>query len=477
MSFRIRSPRAALQLLGLATFGASLGFFSSILNAEDWNRFRGANGSGVSVDKAALPTAWGPTENLAWKTKLPGPGSSSPIVVGDKIFVTCWSGYGTEEPNGTQEKLKRHLVCVDRGSGKIIWDESVSAALPEDEYGGMFAEHGYASHTPASDGENVYAFFGKSGVYAYSLDGKQLWKADVGSGLDPRAWGSACSPILYKDKVIVLAAAESATLFAFEKRTGKVAWQEKADSFTGTWGTPVLVETKTGTEVVVGVPSEIWGFNADTGKFKWFCTANDSDSFCSSVVQNGDSVIAIEGRSGGSIAVRAGGKDDVTNSQVVWKGNDRNRIGTPVIMDGKVYFFAGRVMTCLDAASGKELYQGRLPAAPGADAAAAPAGGAGGRGQGGGGGGRGQGGVGGRRGGGGGGMGDQDYGSPVAGDGKIYFVTRNGDMHVIKAGDKFEHLAVNRVTSDTEDFSSTPAIAGSQLLVRSSKYLYCIEGK
>ncbi len=132
-------------------------------------------------------------------------------------------------------------------------------------------------------------------------------------------------------------------------------------------------------------------------------------------------------------------------------------------MDGKIYFFAGRVMTCLEADTGKELYQGRLPAAPGAEGAA------------GGGGGRGAGGGGGRRGG--GGMGGQDYGSPVAGDGKIFFVTRNGDMHVIKAGDKFEHLAVNRVTSEPEDFSSTPAIAGTQLLVRSSKYLYCIEGK
>ncbi len=325
------SPKS-IASRGIATFGARR------LERFAWILFFDASGGrlepipwreryGVAIDGANLPTNWSPSENLAWKAKLPGPGSSSPIVVGDKIFVTCWSGYGTEEGKGSQESLKRHLVCVDRGSGKIVWDESVPAALPEDEYGGMFAEHGYASHTPVSDGENVYAFFGKSGVYAYSLDGKQLWKADVGSGLDPRAWGSACSPILYKDKVIVLAAAESATLFAFDKKTGKVAWQEKADNFTGTWGTPILVESKTGTEVVVGVPFEIWGFNADTGKFKWFCTANDSDSFCSSVVSNGDTVIAIEGRSGGSIAVRAGGKDDVTNSQVVWKGKIATELG------------------------------------------------------------------------------------------------------------------------------------------------------
>ncbi len=456
-----RSRRAVLQLLGSPP-GRFAWFFSSTLPAEDWSRFRGENGTGVAIDGANLPTNWSPSENLAWKAKLPGPGSSSPIVVGDKIFVTCWSGYGTEEGKGSQESLKRHLVCVDRGSGKIVWDESVPAALPEDEYGGMFAEHGYASHTPVSDGENVYAFFGKSGVYAYSLDGKQLWKADVGSGLDPRAWGSACSPILYKDKVIVLAAAESATLFAFDKKTGKVAWQEKADNFTG------LGELRFSSRARL-VP-KLWSASllkfGDSTRIPEIQVVLHRERFGLILFKR-----RIQRRYGHRdrrsvrrLDRRTSWRQRRCNEQPGCLERERSQPNwDAVIMDGKIYFFAGRVMTCLEADTGKELYQGRLPAAPGAEGAA------------GGGGGRGAGGGGGRRGG--GGMGGQDYGSPVAGDGKIFFVTRNGDMHVIKAGDKFEHLAVNRVTSEPEDFSSTPAIAGTQLLVRSSKYLYCIEGK
>ena len=127
---------------------------SSALGA-DWARFRGPNGSGVSSDTQPLPTTWSATKNLKWKVELPGPGSSSPIVVGERVYVTCWSGYGTDRGNpGDQKQLRRHLVCLDRNTGGTIWSKAVEPTLPEDEYRGMFAEHGYASHTPVSDGCN-----------------------------------------------------------------------------------------------------------------------------------------------------------------------------------------------------------------------------------------------------------------------------------------------------------------------------------
>jgi len=132
---------------------------------------------------------------MKWKVALPGPGSSSPIVVGDRIFVTCWSGYGVDRGNpGDQKALRLHLICLDRNTGKTIWDKAVEPTLPEDNYGGMFAEHGYASHTPVSDGERVYVYFGKSGALAFDMDGNQLWQTKIGTESDPRGWGSASRP-------------------------------------------------------------------------------------------------------------------------------------------------------------------------------------------------------------------------------------------------------------------------------------------
>ncbi len=468
----------------IVVFGV-LAALGSSAPAGDWSRFRGPNGSGVSEDATPTPVTWSATQNLKWKVALPGPGSSSPIIVGDKIFVTCWSGYGTDRGNrsGNQQDLKRHLVCLDRQTGQTNWDKTVDPVLPEDNYGGMFAEHGYATHTPASDGERVYVFFGKTGALAFDLTGKQLWQTPVGTDSDRMGWGSGCSPILYKNLVIVTASPESLAMYALDKETGKEVWRSKSDGFSGTWGTPVLVEVDADrTDLVLGVPYEIWGFNPDTGKLRWYCEALSTRSFCSSVVTDGKMVYAMGDQGSGSIAIKAGGENDVTKTHVAWTGRDNNRIGTPVVADGKLYYVSSRVATCVDASTGTRIYQGRLgggstAVAPFDDEALRrpPGRGPGGGGPGGGAPGGGRGGPGGGGGGrGGGGMGGQDYSSPVVADGKLYYVSRNGETHVIKLGDKFELLATNRVTEDAEDFSATPAVSNGALFIRSSKHLYCV---
>lgn len=442
-----------LALVGVAT----------TVSAADWTRFRGPNGSGVSEDTAAVPTTWNDTENLKWKVALPGPGSSSPIVVGDRVFVTCWSGYGVDRRNaGDQSDLRRHLLCLDRNTGKTIWAKVVEPVLPEDNYGGMFAEHGYASHTPVSDGERVYVYFGKSGALAFDMDGNQLWQTKIGTESDPRGWGSASSPVLYKDTVIVTASAESQAVVALDKSTGKQVWRQEAAGLGSTWGTPVMVKVDDErTDLVLGVPYEFWAFNPDDGKLRWYCEVMETDSFCSSVVTDGGVVYGIEGRGGGSIAVRAGGNGDVTGTNVVWSGRDSSRIGTPVLYEGRIYFFSSGIANCIEAETGKKVFQSRLEGATGGTPSR---------------GGSDQGGAGGGRGprGGGGGMGGSDYASPIIADGKIYFTSRSGDMFVLKASDKFEQLATNRVTSESEDFSATPAVSDGQLFIRSSKHLYCI---
>ena len=164
-------PHRCLIAVGSLTLVLSSTLINGSL-AGDWPRFRGPNGTGVSMDESPVPTSWSATENLKWKVALPGPGSSSPIVVGNRVFVTCWSGYGTGRGNpGDQQDLRRHLICIDRQTGDTLWSKTVEPYLPEDPYGGMFTQHGYASHTPVSDGERVYVFFGKTVRWL------SIWKA------------------------------------------------------------------------------------------------------------------------------------------------------------------------------------------------------------------------------------------------------------------------------------------------------------
>ena len=446
----------------------------SIADAADWSRFRGPNGSGISEDKAAIPAEWGEKKNLQWKAELPGAGSSSPIVVGERVFVTCWSGYMDRKGPGSLENLKRHLICFDRKTGKELWNKDVKAKLPEDTMRGMFAENGYATHTPVSDGEVVIAFFGKSGVHAYDMEGKKLWEANVGSDLDRRGWGSASSPILHKNLVIVTASVENHALVALDKKTGKEVWKEEAEGFGSTWGTPILVEVDDHTELVIGVPYEFWALNPDNGKLLWYCETLGTNSMCSSVVAKDGVVYGIETGPGGGgvIAVKAGGKGDVTKSHVLWRGSDRSRVGTPLIHDQKMYFVNGGVVGCLDAKTGKRVYQGRLS---GGTPASATRGGGGGQqpGRPGGsrpGGGRSRGGRGGYGGG-------QDYSSAIIADGKLFYARRSGDVFVVKLGDEFEQLAVNRFESSQGDFNAAPAVSDGQLFIRSSMTLYCVSAE
>jgi outer membrane protein assembly factor BamB len=300
-------------------------------NAADWLRFRGPNGGGDASDSQPSRITWDET-SIKWRADLPGPGSSSPIVVGQKVFVTCWSGYGLdrEEP-GDQSQLKRHLVCFDRQTGNVLWDETVDPYLPEDDFGGMFAEHGYATHTPVSDGQYVYAFFGKTGAVKFDMDGNQLWKQSVGTESGASDWGSASSPILFENLLIVSATAESEALVALDKETGSEVWRQEAAGFSSVWGTPVLVPVSSDrTDLVIAVPDEIWGFNPSNGELLGYCKAVSARPFSSSAIAHDGVVYVIASGSsgGGGIAVRAGGTGDVTDTHVMGWGRHGNRFGT-----------------------------------------------------------------------------------------------------------------------------------------------------
>ncbi len=447
-------------VLGLT--GLLIVVFTCTVVAQDWKRFRGENGAGVSSETESLPSEFGSKKNLKWRFKMPGPGSSSPIVVGDNIFVTCWSGYGMKKPAGRggfgrggaqqadegQKNLKRHLICVDRKTGKQKWISKVDAVLPEDNYRGMFAEHGYATHTPVSDGKHIFVFFGKTGVLAYDMNGKKLWQTNVGKGLDRRRWGSSCSPILYKDKVIVLASAEDQAIVALDKKTGKQVWKQKYDSLASCWSTPILVETKdkkTGkarTDLVLAIAYEMWGLNPENGKLRWFCETGQNNQQSSSVVYDGKQIYHMTGRGGGSLAVKAGAIDDAKDD-VAWKGRYQSGIASPIEKDGLLYAISGKVARCINTKDGEAVYQERLKTTSSGS-------GRSGRGFGG------------------------DYSSPVIGDGKLYYVARSGHIYVLQTGKEFKQLAVNKFDDDDGDFSATPAISKGNLFIRSSNYLYCV---
>ena len=421
-----------------AVVAAALLIVSHAGAETEWTRFRGPNGSGIATD-AQPPSAWSDTQNVQWKAALPGGGTSSPIIVGDRVFVTCYSGYGNGQRGGDIHKLERELVCLNRTDGKILWASAVPAAQPEDYYDGFITEHGYASHTPASDGERVYVFFGKSGAAAFDLTGRKLWQTSLGTDGNQKHWGSASSPILYKNVVIINASEEGHAIVALDKKTGKEAWRATGDALEYSFGTPVLAENAGRTDLVFSVPGELWGLNPDTGKLRWFAETGLPGNIAPSVIAGDGMVFAFGGFPQlGALAVRLGGKGDVTKTHIAWTSRNSSYIPTPVLHEGRLYVVSDAgFATCLDAKTGELVYKERLP---GASAV---------------------------------GRGKPFYASPVLAGGTIFAVSRRAGAYLIAAQPEFKLLGQNRLADDS-DFNATPALAGRQLFLRSNQNLYCI---
>lgn len=430
---QLSSLRFAL-CLACAAIAAAPALF---LRGGDWPQFRGPGGLGVSQE-TGLVTTWGDSENLVWKTELPGPGTSSPVAVGDRIFVTSYSGYGGSAGRGEPSKLVRHLLCLDAKDGTILWKSDFPARLPEDDYAGFIAEHGYASSTPACDGKRVYAFFGKSGVFACDLEGNKVWQADVGTGSAVNNWGSAASPTLTDKLVIVNANAESESVVALDKETGKQVWKAQAEGYKGSWSTPVVVDVDGRQEIVVSVPGEVWSLSPKDGGILWYCTSSRSPATIPTVTAGKGVVYALLGGPGNaaSLAVRTGGRNDVSQSHAVWRKNVGSYVPSPVLVGDFLHWVDNSgVAFCVRADSGEQVYRERVSGA------------------------------------------GNVYASVVAADGKLFAVTRRNGTFVLRPGEKFEVLASNKFSADGTDFNATPAIHNGRLLLRSNKAIYCVGAK
>jgi outer membrane protein assembly factor BamB len=403
-------------------------------HAADWSQFRGPGGLGASQE-TGVPTSWSAEKNVKWRAALPGPGTSSPIVVGNRVYLTSYSGYAEQvELPGQMGNLKRHLVAIQRDTGEVLWVRDFKPVLPESTYsGGNNARHGYSSSTPISDGKRLYVFFGKSGVYCLDLEGKEIWNTRVGD--NTRGWGSSNSPLLHENLVIINASIESGALVALDKQTGKEVW--RTGGIRGSWNTPLLAKTGAGkTELVVSVPEKILGFDPVTGKQLWNCVGiPDRGYICPSVVADKGIVYAIGGRKNTALAVRTGGRGDVTQSHRLWVADKGSNVSSPVYHDGHIYWIHERngVANCLDAATGEVKYQARLEPRPGLV-----------------------------------------YSSVIVADGKLYCVSMYSGTYVISASPEFKLLSHNVFADDKSRTNACPAVHNGQLLLRTDRFLYCL---
>ena len=398
------------------------------LQAEDvdWKRFRGPQGSGVSSN-TEIPLTWSETENIAWQINLPGEGASSPVIWKEHIYLTTFT-----RPGNGNAGFNRHVLCLDRHNGNELWRHTIPAELPEQE--NIRENHGYATNTPVVDKDGIYVFLGKSGVLALNHQGKKIWHTHVGSKI--HGWGSATSPILYNGQVIINASVESESLVALDAVTGKENWH--TPDIKESWNTPIIAKLKDGSsEIILAMFRKVLGIDPATGKILWECDTKINWYMCPGMLFHNDVVYAIGGRSGGGLAVRAGGRGDVTNSHLLWRLDKGTNVPTPIFHNGHLYFIHENlaIAYCIDAATGKIVYEKRIQPSPG-----------------------------------------QIYPSPFLANGRIYYLSRRGECVVLPAEPRFEILARNTLPKDARVYNASPTLMGNQILIRTDKVLFCIGG-
>jgi outer membrane protein assembly factor BamB len=438
-----RKPAVALLVLVGAAATAPAG---------DWPQFRGPHGSATSTDRD-LPAEWGPDKNVAWKVKVPGYGWSSPVVWGDKVFVTTAVTDKQERPtgsadwrDGSSQRLdvvyKWEVYCLSAADGKVVWKRTAAEGRPK---GTRNSSNTYASETPVTDGERVYVSFGVHGLYCYDFPGNQLWKKDFGAYRTEYGHGTGSSPAFDGQRLFIQCDNEDKSfLVALDARTGEQRWRADRAEVTG-WSTPLVWKNAARTEVVCLGRRRVQSYDPATGKPLWELGGMNGQAMASPVA-GGDLLFAgTGGQLGGNrplFAVKAGASGDVTlkpgadsNEAVAWHLPKAGPLtSTPLLYEGRLYVLEQSlgVVNCYDARSGKQLYRERLPQARGFLA------------------------------------------SPWAYDGKVFCLDEDGRTFVLQAGPEFKLLGRNDVG---ETCWASPAPANGALFLRTVEHLYCIRNK
>jgi outer membrane protein assembly factor BamB len=438
--------KSALAILLCLTFAWSFA------PAEgDWPYWRGPAADGMAVGDA--PVNWSDTQNVRWKTDIPGRGNSSPVVWGDKIFLTTAIKTGTANAKeeaapaqppapapkmqlttpGPQGEHQFVVLCLDRKSGKILWQQTATTATPHEGHHPTYGS--FASNSPVTDGKHVYAFFGSRGMYCYDMKGKLIWKQDFGVQMRMRmAFGEGQAPVISGERLILVFDHEGDSfMVVLDKNTGKEIWRVKRDEPTN-WAAPLVVEYGGLKQVVISSTRKVRSYALDSGEVIWECAGLGVNTIPQPVRQD-DLVFVMSGYQNPKLmAIRLGRTGDLTGTDaVVWsqiKGNSYTP--SPVIHDNKLYVLTDSgMLSCYNARTGEPFYQQtRLPKTYSFKA------------------------------------------SPVGANGKLYLASENEDVVVVKMGEKFEVLATNTMTDQM--FVATPAIYGGEIFLRGQTRLYCI---
>lgn len=395
------------------------------LVAADWPELRGPDRNGISKE-TDFPLTWGPDKNVKWKVALPQPGNSSPVVSRGRVFVTC-----AQDEQGS----RRSLYCFDAKDGKQLWVQTVRYDRPDPTH----ARNPYCASTPAADGERVVVWHGSAGVHCYDYEGKELWSRDLGTFR--HIWGYASSPIFYGDSIILnCGPGPRSSVIALDRKTGAPLWQtdepggaadrDASGKWVGSWASPAVTNVGGADQILVPQSHHVNAYDPKTGSILWTCGGTGDLAYCD--VMAGDGLaFAASGYGGPAIGFKLGGSGDVADAnRRLWRV-DRNpqRIGTGVVRGASVFMVSEPGLSCIDMASGGELWKHREP-------------------------------------------GETFWGSAVCSGDRMYVTSQRGTTLVYAADPKeFRLLASNAMG---EDSNSTPALSDGHFYLRTFKNLYCV---
>lgn len=437
-------------------FGGMAAFvlLSSFLRADDakgpawWPQWRGPSGQGY-VEDSRIPLEWSATKNLLWKTPLPGAGHSTPVIWGDRAFLTCANRDGSE----------RIVLCVRTSDGKIVWNKTVYKGDPDRTHG----TNTHASPSCVTDGQRVYAFFGTPGMYCLDLNGKQLWHHAFGVFTSETGWGIGASPVLFENLVIqncdndgpdfapkgvVKKDCALASIIALDKRTGSQVWETPRNQGRG-FSTPVLIQAPNGRlNLVLNGPRGVWAYDPKSGTEVWRCERHpdeDNTKFGEPMpLFNKETMFTAAGRTNGYLqAIKLGGDGDITTKGLAWeirRAGIRD-VGSGVLAGDYLIYADGRgaTLSAHDIKTGKQTFFERTSGAKGKG-------------------------------------GKAFYASPVLVNGKVLCLRQDGVAFVLEPGAQLKIVRQNRL-SDGTDFSASPAFADGKMFLRSQTHLYCVGTK
>ncbi len=445
----------------IAFFAASLSGANTAARPDDWPRWRGPANDGMARSDA--PVKWSDTENIAWKIVIPGKGHSSPVVWGDRLFLTTAipaagasqaprpdgdrtegkggrkgkrGGPGGGMGDGPQVEHEFAVLAYDRRDGKLLWKQVAAKTTPHE---GVHRKYGsFASNTPVTDGKRLYVNFGSRGIYCYDLDGKQIWKRDTLKMRMRNAFGEGSGAVVEGDTLLFNFDQDGGDSFilALDKNTGAERWKMSRDEVS-TWSEPYVVEHKGAKQVILTGTKKVRSYDLKSGKLIWECAGLGTNPI-PVPLRIDDILLVMSGhREPNLLAIRLGQAGDLTGTAAVLWTNQRGNSYTPspVLNDGKMYMLTDNgMLSCLDARTGKAHYsQQRLP-------------------------------------------GSYNFKSSLVGaNGKLYMASENEDVLVVKMGEKFEVLATNKMADQM--FIATPAIVGGDIYLRSQEFLYCVREK